>query len=1295
MEKLQRRGRKWNNEIMMLKFVFLSFLIVLKIVTFNARGLMNGVKFEKVKELCRDEDVILLQETNWKESVMEDFKKRWEGELFFNNNEGKMGGGVAMLIRNDRGVRAKQMYNDTKGKCMAVEIKMEEDDFILVNVHAPNEDVEKKKYFNVIAELMEKWKRVIIAGDFNTVLSKMDMANGMVFKSDGGRKELMSLMEEKNMIDVWRERNGKKREFTRRQLVGNFMCQTRIDYFLSTRNLECFIDGVFYKETTLSDHKMVQMRMDFKKEMRGPGVWILNTGVLKEESFKKEIENKLDEGKKDLMYIEDKRQWWENMKYDIKKYVMNYCKLLQKVKRTKEQEIRKTLREELNKNEVNVQRVIEVEEKLRKIEEGKYKGAMLRSKAKYTVEGEKCSRFFFNLEKSRGRAEIIKELRNREGQAVLSTDGILKEISTFYEELFRSEEGDEEKREVLLQQITRKVGEGDKKDCDKEITTEEIIQAINQLSVKKSPGIDGIGSEFYKVFKEKVSPILKEVYEEIFKKERVHPRMGLGLMKIIYKKKGDKAELRNFRPITMLNTDFKILAKVLANRLKNVMPNIIETNQAYGVKGRDIADITSSIRDIVGYIKEKGKGAYIISMDFEKAFDRVEHGFLLAVLKQFGFGENFIKWISVLYSDILTKVKCNGFLTQPFKVLRSIRQGCPLSAQLYSLVAEPLGLLINREEKIKGIQLEGKEELTKIFQYADDTTIVVENIESVKEVMEKMKCYCEGSGAKINEEKTVYMKFGRTEVLTGVVKFIEVQEMRILGAVLAKNEKEAVDNMWDETLGGMERRLIFWRNRFLSLKGKILIVNMLMLSKMWYKLHVMSLPNWVFKRIKKSILEFLWEKKPPRIAYNTLIGKPEEGGMGLVDVEQKMKSMRVKVVRKYLDDKNKDEWKKLMGFYLNKCGNFNLGKNILWMKLKSWMMEGIPQFYKEVLNAWRLFLTEVDFNPEGREAILNQPLFLNDKIMIHGRDIYFKKWLQVGIVKVRDVLWELKEGFLPLQVIKDAMEEEKEDFNVMVLKKQYEDVKKAIPRQWLDEIKRKGERENKMMVFLKCKEKRVDFSLGTVKMFYEFFINGVFKKPVANHIWLRHFNEIEEKDIWKNRTWKWLDIDLECFDYFIRQNVIYTEMRLCMMQKETNAQCKVCKKEDEGILHLFLLCEKLNPFFNELKEIVKELRENEEVTDWKKFFMLGMTENKENKKLVNLFLILAKKAIWKRRNVARNRDCILNLWVLFKQMVENYVEMLYNYFKLENKMGDFYKIFTNDIICIFKQKHFYMPGEED
>ncbi len=97
-----------------------------------------------------------------------------------------------------------------------------------------------------------------------------------------------------------------------------------------------------------------------------------------------------------------------------------------------------------------------------------------------------------------------------------------------------------------------------------------------------------------------------------------------------------------------------------------------------------------SIKDMIRYIHGKNKEGFIISLDFEKAFDRVEHGFLFDVSKSFGFGENFMKWIRILYKDAITNIKCNGVLTQCFKITRSIRQGCPLSALLYSLVAEPL-----------------------------------------------------------------------------------------------------------------------------------------------------------------------------------------------------------------------------------------------------------------------------------------------------------------------------------------------------------------------------------------------------------------------------------------------------------------------------------------------------------------------------------------------------------------------------------------------------------------------------
>lgn len=178
----------------------------------------------------------------------------------------------------------------------------------------------------------------------------------------------------------------------------------------------------------------------------------------------------------------------------------------------------------------------------------------------------------------------------------------------------------------------------------------------------------------------------------------------MGLMKLIYKRKGSKNMLNNFRPITMLNTDMKILAKILANRLNKVLPTIITTNQAYGVKGRDIADITSGIRDIISVLNERQENGYVINLDFEKAFDRVEHSFLFGVLEHFGFGKIFKEWITILYKNVMTKVKCNGFLTKPFKIARSIRQGCPLSAQLYTLVAEPLGLMIKRIKILKVLE---------------------------------------------------------------------------------------------------------------------------------------------------------------------------------------------------------------------------------------------------------------------------------------------------------------------------------------------------------------------------------------------------------------------------------------------------------------------------------------------------------------------------------------------------------------------------------------------------------------
>lgn len=223
-------------------------------------------------------------------------------------------------------------------------------------------------------------------------------------------------------------------------------------------------------------------------------------------------------------------------------------------------------------------------------------------------------------------------------------------------------------------------------------------------------------------------------------------------------------------------------------------------------------------------MKEEKETGYIISVDLEKAFNRVEHKFLIDVMERFGFGENFLNWIKCLYTDITSCVKVNVFLTEDFKITRLIRQGCPMSALLYTLVSEALGLAIDQEKNIKGIWIKETESEYKVFQYADDTTLILKDIKSIDLAMDILERYCKGTGANVNKEKTTYMRVGVTNDVSNKVQFKEEKRnMKILGIRVGENENEIRDAVWEEVLKGMEKRLNFW-------KLNVLVINSLFLS---------------------------------------------------------------------------------------------------------------------------------------------------------------------------------------------------------------------------------------------------------------------------------------------------------------------------------------------------------------------------------------------------------------------------------------------------------------------------------
>ena len=178
-----------------------------------------------------------------------------------------------------------------------------------------------------------------------------------------------------------------------------------------------------------------------------------------------------------------------------------------------------------------------------------------------------------------------------------------------------------------------------------------------------------------------------------------------GVISLLPKKNKDPRVLKNLRLLTLLNIDYKILAKALATRLKKVLPHIIGEQQTGFMEGRSIQENIRTTMDIVTYINKTGKRACILTLDFEKCFDRIEHRSMYEAMRYFNFGENFIGWMWLFYTNFMVFTQNAGFVSQQFVKERGVNQGCNISPFVTNICTELMAHLIKNNPKITGICL--------------------------------------------------------------------------------------------------------------------------------------------------------------------------------------------------------------------------------------------------------------------------------------------------------------------------------------------------------------------------------------------------------------------------------------------------------------------------------------------------------------------------------------------------------------------------------------------------------------
>jgi hypothetical protein len=265
----------------------------------------------------------------------------------------------------------------------------------------------------------------------------------------------------------------------------------------------------------------------------------------------------------------------------------------------------------------------------------------------------------------------------------------------------------------------------------------------------------------------------------------------------IFKKK-DPTEISNYRPITLMNTDYKLLTKILALQLSDHARDLIHSDQAGFIPKCSIFDHIRLAKAVINYTEIAGEDGAIVALDQEKAYNKIRHDYLWKVLETFHIPLPFIRMMRALYQQAYTTVAVNGIFSTPFMIIHGVRQGDPLSCLAFDLAIEPLACKLRNEPTLRGLEIPGLNEKLLAKFFADDTALYLSHEDRFDDVHKLLNAWCEVSGAKFNIEKTEIIPIGSEEHRRVVAHMRKVNENDIMALderINITKDREAVRSL--------------------------------------------------------------------------------------------------------------------------------------------------------------------------------------------------------------------------------------------------------------------------------------------------------------------------------------------------------------------------------------------------------------------------------------------------------------------------------------------------------------------
>jgi exonuclease III len=873
----------------------------------NCRGLASFAKQRMLSQFCLqfDLDFIFLQEINVSSISLARSIEAYFGasKAFWSFSSHKCTGCAIFIFSND--VSYSKFEYDLDGRLIFVDVDIRGLMLRLINIYAPSKEADRRAFLQSLYTNFNTSRQLILGGDFNCIMnSKLDKIGGNPMNGFIGTDEVFSLCQDFSLVDCFRT-------FYPNAVLTTWHSKSvhsRLDRFYVSKSLLCNVRecSIHPSPSTLSDHDLIVIKLVPENSIQlGRGYWKCNNSIVLDSNFVKAFYNFWGKKMSGFVLTLDS---WDVLKSEIKNFIIAFSKRKSKVSnavlnslKRRYSLLQKTSFASNNPQDYGDQINI-IRDQISLLQNKALFGVMIRSRCDFLNDSEKPSRYHFIKERKRSEKKVIRNLVS-EGKTLSDNDSISDAFRNFYSELFSDEAIDLDLMDDFLSDLPQ-LSSFDADLCDGPIQYEEILLALKGMKCNKSPGSDGLSKEFYLKFFDLFAPLFVSLYSLIFDVGILTKSQRLSYISLLCKDPNNSENMKNWRPISLLNVDYKILSKVLTTRLGNVMASIIHPNQTSGIKGRSIVDNLHLLRNIFDYVSQKDIPCAWINLDFLKAFDRCSHRYLFEAISGYGFNESFQKWVRILYNNVSSSVIVNNHVSEPFAYSRGVRQGCSISPLLFVLCLEPMAIKIRKEESIKGLALPGRPVSVKDVMFADDVTGVVTSGRGMDSFMHIVDRFCFASGFLLNFIKTKGFFLGKWRSRSDHPFGISWPErVKLLGCLFGYTVSG--DDIWGPILKKFQKVLNFSKLSGLTLKQKSIIISTFACSKIWYTGSIYIMPKVYIDQFQASIYKFLW----PTAHYEPISRAVQilpflNGGLSVVNVKLKLCALYIMHLCRYISNPN-------------------------------------------------------------------------------------------------------------------------------------------------------------------------------------------------------------------------------------------------------------------------------------------------------------------------------------------------------------------------------------------------------